>query len=300
MTQALHYRPAEQGFLGWSDAQAPDPPALARACIIPFGLEATVSYESGTAQGPEAIIEASQQVELFDESLWCEPFRQYGVATLAPVAVADGIEAALAQLADLVGQVRAAGQFPLVLGGEHALTAGAIRPFIEGGQPLTILQFDAHADLRDGYDGERYSHAAAMCRCLDAPQLRLVSVGLRNISAEELPVLAAHRQRIEMFWAKDMARWTAQQVAAAVGPGPVYITFDVDAFDASLMPATGTPEPGGLLWWQVMDCLDALRLSGAQVVGADVVELAPRPGMHGCDFTVAKLVYKLLTCALWK
>ena len=296
----LSFMAPEDGFLGLSEDAGAVSSDKARAWVIPFGLEASVTYGGGTRLGPSAILQASHQVELFDESFWCEPYQQYGVATVQPVVPEVGLAAALDQLASVVQQVVAAGRFPLVLGGEHALTVGAIRPFVDVGAPLTILQFDAHADLRDGYAGEHYSHAAAMCRCLDHPNVQLVSVGVRNISAEEIPILEANRERIEIFWAKDQSQWRAQDVAKAVGSGPVYVSFDVDGFDASLMPATGTPEPGGLGWWQVMACLEAISRSGAEIVGADVVELAPQPGLHGCDFLAAKLAYKILSYSLLK
>lgn len=283
--------------MGLSDEAAVSP-ETAQAWVIPFGLEASVSYEGGTALGPQAILDASHQVELFDESFWCEPYAQYGVATLTQVEPKQSLEEALDKLAHIVKTAVQHNKFPMILGGEHALTPGAIRPFVEDGEPLTILQFDAHADLRDGYEGEHYSHASAMCRCLDHDNVRIVSVGIRNISAEEIPILEAHRDRVTIFWAKDQATWTVADIARAVGNGRVYVTFDVDGFDSSVMPATGTPEPGGLFWWDVMACLDAVRDQGAHFVGADVVELAPKAGLHSCDFLTAKLTYKLLSYAL--
>lgn len=296
----LQFMASEDGFLGLSEEAGASPAERALAWVIPFGLETSVTYGGGTSLGPAAILQASHQVESFDESFWCEPYQAYGVATVQALVPASDLEAALDQLASVVRQALAAKRFPLVLGGEHALTAGAIRPFVDSGEPLTILQFDAHADLRDGYAGEHYSHASAMCRCLDHPNVRLVSVGVRNISAEEIPILEANRERIEIFWAKDQDQWRAEDVAKAVGSGPVYVSFDVDGFDACLMPATGTPEPGGLNWWQVMACLEAVSRSGAQIVNADVVELAPQPGLHGCDFLAAKLAYKILSYSLLK
>lgn len=294
---SLSFMKPADGFLGLSgsDASTPD---QARAWIIPFGLEATVSYSGGTAKGPDAILESSHQVELFDESFWSEPFRDYGVATAQePAFPADSIEGALDVLESAVGDVLAHKKFPLILGGEHSLTAGAIRPFVAAYEQITILQFDAHADLRNGYEGEHYSHAAAMRRCLDHDNVNLVSVGIRNISAEEIPFLEANEARIKIFWAKDQARHSPQEIAAAVGTGPVYITFDLDGFDSSLMPATGTPEPGGLFWHSVMEILDAVSKE-AQIVGADIVELAPREGLHACDFLAAKLAYKILNYVL--
>lgn len=268
-----------------------------RAVLIPFGLEKTVSYETGTGSGPGAIIKASSQLEYFDEVFWSEPRYEYGIATLKAEPVSEKLEEALSQIESLVQQVLTAQKFPLVLGGEHSLTAGSIRPFAAAYDQLTILQFDAHADLRDGYEGEYYSHAAAMRRCLDNDNVRLVSVGIRNISAEEIPFLEKQNERIKIFWAKDKTQYTPQHIAEAVGSGPVYITFDLDGFDSSLMPATGTPEPGGLFWDEVMDILQHTA-NTAQIVGADIVELAPRNGLHACDFLAAKLAYKIMSYAL--
>ena len=182
------YLSAKEGFLGLEREQSIRPDD-ARAVIIPFGLEASVSYGGGTADGPEAIIKASHQVELFDEELWKEAFRDYGVATLREPAVAANMGRALGQLEATVEAVLASGRFPFVLGGEHSITAGAIRPFADRYQDLVILHFDAHADLRDGYEGEHYSHASALRRCLDFEHVQLVSLGIRNISVEEIPFL---------------------------------------------------------------------------------------------------------------
>jgi agmatinase len=290
----MDFMPFDGAFLGRENTEDP---AKARAVVIPFGLEKSVSYSGGTARGPKAILEASPNLECFDEVFWREPFRDYGIATLQEPAIEGTVEQALDQLERIVGEVVEAGKFPLVLGGEHSLTPGAIRPFVKKHKQLTILQFDAHADLRDGYHGEKFSHAAAMCRCLDNPNVRLVSVGIRNISAEEIPVLEKYNDRVEIFWAKDKASWSLGEIARAVGSGPAYITFDIDGFDSSLMPATGTPEPGGLFWQETMDILAAVSGS-AQIVGADVVELAPLPGLHACDFLAAKLCYKILSYSL--
>lgn len=298
--QELKFLAPEDGFMGLP-AHETVPAEQARAAIVPFGLERSVSYSGGTARGPQAILDSSPNLEFFDEVFWREPYRDYGIATLAEPKIAPKLEDALDQLEGIVDAVLDAGKFPLVLGGEHSLTPGAIRPFARRHEKLTILQFDAHADLRDGYEGEHYSHAAAMCRCLDHENVRLVSVGIRNISASEIPVLEANKDRIEIFWAKDKKKWTAQDVAKAVGSGPVYITFDIDGFDSSLMPATGTPEPGGLFWDEVMDCLEAVTShKGTEIVGADVVELAPSEGLHACDFLAARLCYRILSYSLLK
>jgi len=268
----------------------------ARAVVVPFGLEASVSYGHGTSRGPEAMIKASYQVELFDEDLWREPVWEIGIATLKKFPVKKKIEAALKDLEAVTERILGDRKFPLIFGGEHSITAGSIRPFARRYPDLVILHFDAHADLRDGYEGERYSHAAAMRRCLDDENISLVSCGIRNISAGEIPFLEANRRRIRIFWAKDKDRWKMDEILSGLRGRPVYISFDLDCFDASLMPATGTPEPGGLMWDEAIRIIKAAS-KVCRIVGADVNELSPVKGMHYCDFLAAKLAYKILAYA---
>ena len=297
MSSSGQYLPAEQSFLDPVRVDAHDPGA-ARAVVIPFGLEASVSYGGGTTRGPSAILRASQQLELYDEELGCEPYRAWGVAALREPAIEPSIEAALAQLSHLVAGVIAQDKFPLVLGGEHSLTPGAIRPILTRHPDLVVLQLDAHTDLRDGYLGERYSHAAAMRRVLDLPGTSLVSVGIRAISSEEVEFYAANRDRIQVHWAKDQTRWDMAEIVAPLEGRPVYITFDIDALDSATMPATGTPTPGGLGYWQALHLLRRACAAAGRVVGADLVEFAPIAGLHACDYTAAALAYKLLAYAL--
>ncbi|MDB5492342.1 MAG: speB [Micavibrio sp.] len=299
----LKLLPAGEGFLEHGPDDRTDP-AKAQVRIIPFGLEHSVSYGGGTAAGPLAILSGSHELEKWDEEFWCEPVTDYGICTLDTEApIPHNNRAALVQLEGIVEEVLEAGKFPFILGGEHTLTAGAIRPHArraaEKGETLTILQFDAHGDLRSEFRGETFSHAAAMYHCLEPnPNTLLVAVGIRSISKPEIPFLESNKDRITTFWGKDIGKWTAEEVAKAVGTGPVYITFDIDAFDSSMIPATGTPEPGGLFWHHAMDIL---RLVGkhANVVGADLVELAPAPGLHACEFLASKLAYKMLTYSLY-
>lgn len=289
--------PSLKGFLGLpKDKVVKDP----RAVIIPFGLENSVSYGRGTALGAQAILKASHQVELFDEEYWCEPVTRYGVTTLKEPVIHKDMKTALKQLEALVEEVLQQKKFPFVLGGEHSLTAGSIRPFVKRHKKIGILHFDAHADLRDGYDGEHYSHAAALRRVLDHEEVvKLVSIGIRNISQSEIPFFEKSEKdgRIHMFWGKDKATWNIADMMKPLKGLPVYLTFDIDGLDASLMPATGTPEPGGLFW---NDTMDILRAAGKalNIVGADLVELAPQKNLHACDFLAAKLTYKMLSAAL--
>ncbi|MEM9029484.1 MAG: agmatinase [Pseudomonadota bacterium] len=292
----LTYARPEQSFLE-PDRIDVDRPDSAQAVVIPFGLEATVSYGGGTAKGPEAILAASHQLELFDEEFWREPYQDYGIATLEPPVIAKDQAAAIAQIGDLVGNMLSANRFPLVLGGEHALTAGAVRPFLQRYPDLAVLQFDAHADLRDGYLGEHYSHASAMRRVLDHTGVDIISVGIRALSAEEAAFYHSHRDRIAIHFAKDMTSWSLDEIVAPLAGRPVYVTFDVDGLDGASMPATGTPVPGGLSYWQVLEILRKTA-HAATLVGADVVELAPRDGLHVCDYTAAAIAYKIMSYAL--
>jgi len=292
----LEYLAPEDGFLGLEAGQGPAADD-SRAVIVPFGLEATVSYGGGTKDGPRAILEASQQVELFDDEYWREPALEYGVATLAPPEIDKDVPRALDSLAQITEAIMRNGRFPLVLGGEHSITPGAIRPFLERVPDLAVLHFDAHADLRDGYQGEAFSHASAIRRVLDDPSVEVVSVGIRNISAEEAEFFEANRDRVHIHWAREKAFWRLERMLAPLKDRPIYLTFDLDAFDASVMPATGTPEPGGLFWDEALAIIRKAAQLGS-LVGADINELAPRPGLHGCDFLAAKLGYKILSYAI--
>ncbi len=290
---------SENGFLGL-------PSNLARsyeeagAVIIPFGLEASVSYGGGTEIGPSAMIAASHEVELFDEVFWCEPVEQYGVVTARePVIDNNDISASLKALEAMTSAVLQDGKFPLVFGGEHSITPGAIRPFLDKYEDLIILHFDAHADLRDGYEGEHFSHASAIRRVLDNPKAEIISVGIRNISKEEIPFLSENKHRITIHWGKDRKFWNYDKIVAPLKDRPIYLTFDLDGFDSSLMPATGTPEPGGVFWEDAMGIISRAAKVG-RIVGADINELAPIDGFHAPDFLAAKLAYKILNYALAK
>jgi agmatinase len=294
----LSFLPAREAFLGLPSNQACEP-CDAGAVIIPYGLEASVSYGGGTNAGPAAMIAASRHLELFDDELWCEAHARYGIATIEPPTIPICIGDALNTLENLVEIVLDNGRFPFVFGGEHSISAGAIRPFARRFDDLVILHFDAHADLRDGYDGQYYSHAAALRRCLEYPHISLVSLGIRNISLKEVSFLEENRNRIHLHWAREKSDWSLEEILAPVTGKRVYLTFDLDAFDASLMPATGTPEPGGLFWDDVMPIIKGAA-SKATIVGADINELAPRKDLQSCDFLAAKLAYKILNYALVK
>ncbi len=292
----LDYLPPSQTFL---DPERPniERPETARIVVIPFGLEASVSYGGGTRAGPAAILEASHQLELHDEEFGREVVNDYGIAAIAEPVIASPLKAALDQLAALTGAVVRAGKIPFVLGGEHALTPAAIRPLVATYPDLAILQIDAHADLRDGYLGEHYSHASAMRRCLDNPGVTIVSVGIRALCQAEADFAHTNAERVHLHLARDQARYEIDRIVAPLRGRPLYVTFDIDGLDSALMPATGTPVPGGLSYLQSLAIVRRACEVSREVVGADLVELAPLAGFHAANFTAAHLAYKMMTYA---
>ncbi|PJE58269.1 MAG: agmatinase [Candidatus Portnoybacteria bacterium CG10_big_fil_rev_8_21_14_0_10_36_7] len=269
-----------------------------RVVIVPFGMEHSVSYGHGTAKGPEAIIRASHEVELFDEELKCEPYKKIGVATLKAEKIASDGEGAIEQVREITSEILSINKIPIILGGEHTLTAGVIQAMAKKYQDITILHFDAHADLRDSYLGNKFSHACVMRRCLDLKNVRLVQVGIRNISNEvedgaEYDFWEKNQKRIKTYWAKDGFDIANKEFIKSLGEY-VCISFDVDCLDTSIMPSTGTPEPGGFSWYEV---LKILRIVGdsTNVVGMDFVELSPVKNSIASDFLIAKLIYKAIS-----
>ena len=261
--------------------------------IIPFGLEKTVSYSSGTKNGPKKIIKASHQVELFDEELKLEPYKKLNIKTLEETKIPKKLNDALNLLSNTVSKSLTANAFPLILGGEHSITPAIVKSISKKTKSLTVVQIDAHADLRDGYLGIKNSHAAAMRRCLDNRNVKLVSFGIRNLCKEEFNYFKKNKSKINIFWANEMSKWKMSKLKKLIKNKNVYLTFDLDGFDSSLMPATGTPEPGGLFWKDAVKILKNV-FKYSNVIGADINELAPNPSLHACDFLAAKLAYKML------
>ena len=286
----MNYLSNKKGFLGVDNIFKINE----RAIVIPFGLEKTVSYGSGTKNGPKEIIKASHQVELYDEEFNCEPFKKIGIKTIKPFKISKNIKTALEQISKLNENIISKNLFPLTLGGEHSITPGCIKPFAKKYNKICILHFDAHADLRNSYNNEKYSHASAIRRCLDNKNVSLISFGIRNISKEEIPYLKKNSKRIDIFWAKDKKKWDLKKFKKLISKKNVYLTFDVDGFDSSLMPATGTPEPGGLFWDETLEIIK-IAAKNSNILGADINELAPIKGFNSYNFLVAKLAYKILS-----
>jgi agmatinase len=270
--------------------------ATARAVMIPVPLEYTVCYGKGTAAGPQAILAASHQMELYDEETDTVP-ADNGIATLAPLDFSTSSHAeALERIHDAVAAVITHGQLPFALGGEHSLTPPCVRAVQEAADhmPLGVIQFDAHGDLRQEFEGTPLSHASAMRRTLEIPGVELLEVGIRSMSLEEREALREGQVQAQVLWAHELAAGRADFTRAlAKLPERVYVTIDLDCFDPGIMPAVGTPEPGGLGWYGVLGMLKAITAT-KRIVGCDIVELAPIDGLHAPDFMAAKLAYRLL------
>jgi len=286
----MKYLSNKNGFLGIDNRFS----FKEKVVIVPFGLEKTVSYGCGTRNGPREIIKASHQVELYDEELNCEPFRKIGIKTLKPFRIKKNIKKALNTMSKINQEILEKKLFPMTLGGEHSITPGCIAPFTKKFKNICLLHFDAHADLRESYNGEKFSHASAIRRCLDYPNVSVVSFGIRNISKNEVPFLKRNSKRIKIFWAKDKNKWDFNKFKKLIKNKTVYITFDVDGLDSGIMPATGTPEPGGLFWDETLNILK-IAAKNSNIVGADLNELSPIKGFNSYNFLVAKLIYKILS-----
>ena len=286
----MNYLSNKKGFLGVDNKFN----FKERAIVVPFGLEKTVSYGGGTKNGPKEIINASHQVELYDEELNCEPYKKIGIKTLKPFRINKSIKKALSDMGKINEQILKRKLFPLTLGGEHSITPGCLIPFTKKFKNICLLHFDAHADLRDSYEGEKFSHASAIRRCLDYKNVSVISFGIRNISESEIPFLKKNASRINIFWAKDKKKWNLKKFKKLIKNKTVYLTFDVDGLDSSIMPATGTPEPGGLLWDETLEIIK-IAAKNSNIVGADINELAPIKGFNSYNFLVAKLAYKILS-----
>ena len=263
----------------------------ARFAILPVPYDATTSYQPGTRHGPRAIITASQQVEWYDTDLKRESHRA-GIATLPPLEPdARGPEQMQKRIHTAAKRVVRDGKFLLTLGGEHGISTGLVRAVRSKHRKLSVLQVDAHADLRDEYHGSPYSHAAVMRR-LHEDGIPTVGVGLRSFSKPEAQLI--RKAGLLRFSARDCHEqpdWIERTVAGL--SDDVYITLDIDGFDPAYAPGTGTPEPGGLDWFQVTNLLAEVARQ-KRIVAADIVEVSPGAGSHVTEFLAARLAYRLI------
>lgn len=290
------YLPADERFLGLADDQAD--PQRAGFIVVPVPFERTSSYGRGSSAGPAAILAASQQVELRDTGLDCEPWEAFGgIATMRPLPIdlADDGQAVMKKLERVVDDCLDRDKTVATFAGEHTGVVGAVRAHARRAADLTVLQLDAHSDLRRSYQGDPWNHACAMTRVLDFHH-DIVQVGIRSESSEDAAMVKEHGLRVFrgeaiQHEARRGVDWIAPIIDAC--SERVYVTLDCDVLDPSIMPATGTPEPGGLGWTQMIEFLERLCRNRC-VVGFDLCELAPIGGLHFPEFAAAKLAYRLI------
>lgn len=272
-----------------------------KIAVLSAPLENTVSYGSGTRKGPDEILKASQYVEFYDEELKREICFEKGIATLEPLHLEEkSSEEALDIIYNQTKALLNDDKFVVTLGGEHTVSLAPIKAHFEKYDDLTIIQIDAHSDLRDEYEGSKYSHACVMARVAELTK-NIYQIGIRAQEKEEAKFI--RENKIKTYYMRDIRRgkfgkkWFRNVVRNMTDN--VYITFDVDGFDPSVIPATGTPEPGGLFWDEALDFIKEIA-KHKKIVGFDVVELAPSENHPASNFITAKLVYKILNYAFWK
>lgn len=270
---------------------SPQTKAQAFFHIYPVPLEKSVSYGGGTKDGPSALLLASQQLEAWEEEL--EPGK-LGFYTAEPLDCSGDLKELLANLEAKVAETISLEKIPIILGGEHTVTLGALQAFAawQNRSKPGIVQIDAHADLREAYEGNPYSHASVMYRAVADHGYQLLQMGMREYCREE--VSQQKKFKVTTYTSSFLADkgWPDPLIPSDF-PEDIYLTFDLDGLDASLMPATGTPSPGGFLWKETRQLIKLIAQS-RRIVGFDVVELAPKPDWHFCDFTAAKLVHLLM------
>jgi len=264
--------------------------ATAPFVVIPVPYDLTSTYQSGSRRGPAAILEASSHMELFDEELGRETYLA-GIHTAPPIEPdARGPHAMIDAVRRRVGDVLSLGKIPVLLGGEHSISLGAVQAMRNRYADIAVLQLDAHADMRDSYQGSPYSHASVARRIHEL--CPLVQAGVRSMSAEEAEYL--REKKVDSFPAHAISPHHAwhEEVCANIR-GDVYVTIDLDVLDPSIMPSTGTPEPGGITWRDILLLMRRVSKE-SRVRGFDIVELSPIPGMVAPDFLAAKLAYRIM------
>jgi agmatinase len=269
--------------------------AEAAAVIVPLPFEQTTSYGKGTGGAPRAILDASCQLEFFDEETGLDFERAPALHTLPPLQPVGSVQDYLSAVREHVRPLR--GKFVLGLGGEHTVTYGLVRGLTEDIGALTVVQIDAHADLIDELDGLKWSHGTVMRRLLDEG-CRLIQLGVRSLSSQEHELILS-AERVTTFFAHELpSKWSRALTMLKKLEGPVYLTIDVDGLSPSVIPSTGTPQPDGLSWRQTMEIIQTVASAhGVRLIGADVVEFVPSPHPPGCDIVAARLAMKIL--AFW-
>lgn len=259
--------------------------------IIPVPYDSATSYNSGARRGPLAIIDASIQLEWFDDELNMDNYK-LGIHTLPFLDTKIHPEKTTDILSKVVSKVISDNKFPIVLGGDHSISYGPIKSFKDAGFDFTVVHFDAHSDLREEYQGTKHSHACTIRRVLEL-DIPVVQVGIRSLTKEDFNFIRENPSKIKTFFARDLYKGTDYSIIdRAIKSDNIYISFDVDVFDPSIIPATGTPEPGGLNWYQILE-IARMIISNHRILGFDVVELSPNISGPS-EFIIAKLIYKFI------
>lgn len=265
-------------------------PQNARVVILPFPYAGGISCGEGTDQAPDQVLEASQFLELYDEVLHSEPYRT-GICTLAPPEIPGNPEKMIQTIQKAVKPILKRKQFPIVIGGDHSISSGFYSALLEQHKSCSVIQFDAHADLRDTYENSKLSHACVMSRIREHTNDTL-QLGIRSLSKSESDLVQIKNICLGTLYAIRFQNYDWRSRVLRL-PDPVFITFDVDVLDWSIVRSTGTPEPGGLLWDETLEMLQFI-FTHKQVVGLDVVELSANPDDFNSPFAVAKLIYKMI------
>lgn len=271
-------------FLGLEDQTL----EKAKVVVLPVPYNSTTYWKSGTKDGPKAIIEASRHIELYDHE-FKKDISKIGIYTLAELEVSkNSPKETIDRVTSVVGQILKRKKFPLILGGEHSIALGGITAVAQNFKNLSVLQLDAHTDSRFEFEGTKYHHGCTMRRVVEDLGLSVTHVGIRSSSEEEVKFLKKSKKN-HVFLAPDLP---TEKIIKTLKPN-IYLTFDLDALDTSIMPATGTPEPGGLKWYETLKFLKTVAKK-RNIISADIVELDPIPGIHAPDFLAVKLAYKLI------
>lgn len=266
----------------------------AKVIVLPIPYETTSTYRGGTKDAPLSIIASSRFLELYDEEIEVETYK-VGIYTLSELEINLGtFSSTINQIKKVVKQIISKNKFPVILGGEHSISLGCVQAFFEKYPDLCVLQLDAHADLRDSYQGTKFSHACVGRRILEI--VPIIQVGIRSMSYEE-SIFIKNNSNVKIIYAKDFQK-KKDEIINLLGK-TVYLSFDLDFFDPSIMPTVGTPEPGGLFWYETLEFLKELNKK-KNVVGIDIVELTPLSGVNHPDFLAAKLIYKLIGYKFFK
>jgi agmatinase len=264
----------------------------ARVVIFPIPYEMTTSFIKGTSRAALRIIEASDHLELYEEEMGWEPWK-IGISTLEPIEIVHDVEEMIKRIESATKWLISLNKFPVFLGGEHTISFPVVKGFKDSGFKFSVIQLDAHADLREIYEGTKWSHACVMRRITELG-IKIAGVGVRAISSEEVEFVRTNPEKYKLFEIEDLESPMWKEELMNFLEENVYISVDLDVFDPSEIPSVGNPEPGGMRWKEIISVIKNI-CRNKKVIGADFTELAPQPFNHHSEYTVAKLIYKLIS-----